>query len=339
VNIKRFGWSSGDVQFLDELTTLGDKEGHEFHGNQWDKSGSAGVVSPAEHREDERKIKMTAWVREQANLVAEKMHFDPKRIDVVNTPPRTFHIGNRQYDEAGHFMPSTGRIEINANQMSTAPGGVESMIAHEITHDAFNEAYVKWGVEAGKKVPPDEVRNFEKFITGNADQLSKEDGVSDYSRAYWERVQKENPPSIDVGEWVEDKVDTTGGVNLPGWVNQNTGEWREAPPPADKQVQPKFDLKEGTPGFRSWSTAMNETLAEISARKEQHGVAAYTETVDKGPPPALMAPGFTSTPQVREHKAVSPLWLEAHDKLFKAYKAVNDEKTARYERLHPSVKK
>jgi 2'-5' RNA ligase len=324
----------------DEPTVLGDKEGHEFHGNQWDgHSGTPGVLDEMIRREDERKIKMTAWVREQANLVAAKMHFDPKRIDVVNQPPRTFYIGGRQYDESGHYRPSTGQIQINASQLSTAPGMAESLIAHEITHDAFNEAFIKWGEDgaSSKKNPPDDVKNFDAFVTSHADQLTKEDGVSDYSRAYWKNLDDHiSPPSLDVGEWIQDKE---GDVKDRGWVNQNTGEWREAPPSADRQKQPKFELEEGTPEYRLWAIAMNETFAEISARKEQHGVAAYSEMIDKGPPPALMAPGFTSTPQVKEHQAVSPLWLEAYDKLFKAYKAVNDEKTARYERLHPSVKK
>jgi RNA:NAD 2'-phosphotransferase (TPT1/KptA family)/2'-5' RNA ligase len=315
----------------------GDKTGHEFHGNQWDdRPAPTGALFEMIDRENERKSKVTAQVREQVNRVAEKMHFDPKRIDVVNTPPRTFYIGGRQYDEAGHYMPSTGRIQINASQMSTMPGGVEAITAHEITHDAFNEAFIKWAPDiAGKKVPPDEVQGFERFVADHADQLTEEDGVSDYSRAYWGNLRDHvAPPSLDVGEWTQDKE---GDPKDRGWVNQNTGEWREAPPSADKQTMPKFDLKEGTSEYRLWSIAMNETFAEISARKIQGQLDAHTKTIP-GPNPALMAPGFTSTPQIIEHKGVSPVWIEAHDKLFIAYKAVNDAKAARYKRLHPSYK-
>jgi 2'-5' RNA ligase len=270
-------------------------------------AGRPGEVGGSMVESAGRNQRMVNFTRIQADIVATKLGFDSTKIDVVyNTSPRTFYVGNRSFNEAGHYSPDTGRIEINANQMSFLASGdsseIQGLAAHEITHDAFQQAFTRWNEpKEYDSMPPDEVQDLSSFIGDHADQLIKEDGVTDYSRAYWENARRMNPQSIDVGTWTPDTggdvgLTSVGGDQQPtGWINQDTGEWRDQPPPPEKQRPALFDLEEDTPGYRAWSSAMNETFAEISA---------------------LKFGGDTDLSKV------SPVWKEAHQYLFAAYKSV-----------------
>ena len=71
--------------------------------------------------------------------VAEKMGVSPRIIDVVHKDPREFTVGEKQFTEAGHYDPSTGRIELNAQNISYGDTpSVKGITAHELSHAIYH---------------------------------------------------------------------------------------------------------------------------------------------------------------------------------------------------------
>jgi DnaJ-domain-containing protein 1 len=75
-------------------------------------------------------------VQQHAVDVALKLGFDPTRIDVVDENPRKFTVGDKQFLEAGHYSPSTGRIQLNSRVLTNAD--VEGVTIHEIQHAQYD---------------------------------------------------------------------------------------------------------------------------------------------------------------------------------------------------------
>ena len=79
-------------------------------------------------------------VRSLADEVAHQMGFDPSRIDVVDEEAKGFSVGEKQFTEAGHYDPATGRIYLNsANITYDETPLVKGVISHEISHAIFHE--------------------------------------------------------------------------------------------------------------------------------------------------------------------------------------------------------
>lgn len=219
-----------------------------------------------------------------ATAVAKRWGFDPNKIDVVyNTSARGFRVGGTAFTEAGHYQPKTGRIELNAAHISE--NAVDEITAHEITHDAYNSTVTR--PEATYDEVPLEVRDLHEFLGSNYAKLNEEDGVTPYSKAYWNAASPKG--FTDVGPWAPHGDD--------GFVNQATGEWRKQAPDKETSTRDPYVYTNGEQ-TTEWENAMNETFAEISAQMLRNPVRAKAE--------------------------ISPTWREAHDKLLKAYKAVQN---------------
>lgn len=181
--------------------------GHEFHGNQYTDG-----VSGVEH------------VRERIDALAQKMGFPSDRIEIRDVQ-RSFMVGGQLFREGGHYSPVTGRIVISNKSMTDSE--VDSLVAHEITHDAFYKVYGEKGENYTNDVP--EQRDFRAFLKEHEGQLNSQDGVTDYSKAYWK-------------DWYE------------------VSDLRLTSPTV---VEAARETRE-----RRHVSAFNETLAEISALKE-----------------------------------------------------------------------
>jgi hypothetical protein len=140
-------------------------------------------------------------------------------LHVVDEPPRKFEVGGRTWDEAGHYDPKDHSITINGRNVSE--GFMPGLIAHEVMHhkwdtitaerdrehqemhDMGNEAFDKMFRASGE--PRDDMARaemeqkwpvsalFAKTIGDGYLELGSDiagmkidDGVTDYSRAYWE---------------------------------------------------------------------------------------------------------------------------------------------------------
>jgi RNA:NAD 2'-phosphotransferase (TPT1/KptA family) len=100
------------------------------------------AVSP-----ERAKIRAEA-VRVLANEMAQKMGFDPSRIDIVHEEAKGFSVGAKQFTEAGHFDPTTGRIQLNAANIGSTYGDptlsygdridIQGVVSHEISHAIFH---------------------------------------------------------------------------------------------------------------------------------------------------------------------------------------------------------
>ena len=70
-------------------------------------------------------------VQNLATDVASDLGVDPRLIDVVDEAPHPFTVGDKQFTEAGHYDPTTKRIQLNSNNISYANApGVKGVVAH-----------------------------------------------------------------------------------------------------------------------------------------------------------------------------------------------------------------
>jgi SPP1 gp7 family putative phage head morphogenesis protein len=262
--------------------SAGDVEGHPFHGNQW----TTGVGGPGFH---------TRMVSRRAEQVADRMGVPPSIIDVVDKEPTPFTVGDRQFREAGHFDPTTRRIEINARNSYDARMSVTNGIAaHEVSHAVYHaareaqeaehaqmstlsaeeynrlftkagyarpetqqEIHDRWPVSAvfykhlGDALveteaeqhasPSGDSRYFQK-----ATQLAKDDGVTDYSKAYWPQELLKQP----------------GGFTRA--INETLAEV------ARYKIIKESGAWEGAPPHPSWQAFSEDLLATVS-RKDVQG--------------------------------------------------------------------
>lgn len=72
--------------------------------------------------------------------VAKRLGVRPDMIDVVHKQPREFDVGNKHFTEAGHFNPATGRIQLNAYNLSYGDAQeIKGVTAHELSHAIYNQ--------------------------------------------------------------------------------------------------------------------------------------------------------------------------------------------------------
>lgn len=70
-----------------------------------------------------------------AASVAVKMGVDPHLIQVVHQPAHGFEVGGKQFTEAGHFDPSNGLIELNADVLDYGDAtAIKGITSHECSH-------------------------------------------------------------------------------------------------------------------------------------------------------------------------------------------------------------
>jgi hypothetical protein len=117
-----------------------------YHTSQLKALQAARALEKAEKAVKIQEVPMQEEVvRNLASGVANQLHANPSIIDVVHKDPREFAVGDKTFTEGGHFTPSTGRIELNAQVISygDAPG-VKGIAAHELSHamyDALRKAH------------------------------------------------------------------------------------------------------------------------------------------------------------------------------------------------------
>lgn len=141
---------------------------------------------------------------------AEQRGFPRNRIEFNPSPGPYFKVGNRTYQEGGHYSPSSARIVIWNTKTHTL-WELKSMLSHEITHDAWHNfrkafdhqhamlAYEKnvlgkalndlpifanGAVKSGKKKAWWGL-DLQYWVDTNGSELKRLDGVTDYSRSYW----------------------------------------------------------------------------------------------------------------------------------------------------------
>lgn len=119
----------------------GKTEGAWLHSEEYLQSKAKMDKAQKTMSQQEHKLKQYAhemqveMVRRQATIAAIDMGVDPSLIDVVAETPREFVVGNQHMTEAAHFNPTTGRIQLNAENISYANAAqVKGITAHEISH-------------------------------------------------------------------------------------------------------------------------------------------------------------------------------------------------------------
>jgi hypothetical protein len=159
-------------------------------------------------------------VKERAEVVAQALAVSPDIINVVDKAPSKFRVGDTTFTEAGHFSPSTGMIELNAQLIALHDTDtIDAMVAHEVSHAVFKGSLdrLEREHEEIRDMPKEEYDHFfqlngylreermdeyaERFPTSalfaqtwgdsyvesmrNHEAMEREDGFTEYSRAYW----------------------------------------------------------------------------------------------------------------------------------------------------------
>ena len=261
-------WQPGDENFIfdGEPRFAGDVEGHDFHGNQYTGGGGTNQ-SPEIER-----------ITNHLKVIATKMDFPPEKLSVVPYT-REFNVGGQGFREGGHFSPSTGEITLNANSvLGRSMADSETMLAHEVMHRDFHDVSQALELEAGPPsfVDTSDIKSADVIrdtLSEHGNQLRDEDGVSAYSRAYWKQVPGE-PKIAPYNDSEHPFVDLNTGA-----LYKNREDVLKEP---YYQEVEDYDEK--------YMTAVNETLAEISANDLRRAFGHHPDGVST----------FDPTPRWRE---------------------------------------
>src|ERR1039458_3515927 len=193
----------------------------------WDERGRGRHEQPSGVPADARQRKFD---EDEIRAAAKKQGFTPEKID-ISYEPKQFKVGERTFDYAGAAYRENGRITIWPDQV----GGqtLDGLMAHEVMHqrwNAFNqelESERTATMELYKKYPAtwegthnntdnpmrwngyvkDEFKDkypaqwlYENTLDQNFEQMKKDDGVTEYSKAYWEQFGKTVPWQAAVHE-------------------------------------------------------------------------------------------------------------------------------------------
>lgn len=136
--------------------------------------------------------------RERLKRVADQLRFPAEDITEHYEPGPVFTVGTDAYELAGSYNPATGRIDVYEGAFATDET-LGSLVAHEVSHHQFRqtrrahdliERDPQYANDAGL-LEPEARRRFPALAawedaTDQYELLEAEDGVSPYSRAYWD---------------------------------------------------------------------------------------------------------------------------------------------------------
>lgn len=191
----KFLWAEDDVEWSPPQTQEAfdydeDKHPRDSHG-RWADIAAVG---------DEPKPNLSAKTHAErvriAEEVAKELKYPVGGIRVENRVGSIHEVNGQKGREAGYYDPKTGEIVILANAyIAPGPGwnakDAEMMfrgtVAHEINHAKFDAVIKEYQAEndAGKRGP---ITAIIGKPLNDFDGLGRSDGVTDYSRSYWERV-------------------------------------------------------------------------------------------------------------------------------------------------------
>lgn len=155
-------------------------------GGEFTSGGSGGEAKPST---EEAPGNFESKVLEKSREVAEQVGYDPKLV-VVKSDPTVFELmGKKMKAGASSFISGEkkGLIEVYPEQVRLK--GLPGVIAHEVEHQKFQAAMDDVIENKNDKSPL-----VKALFTVDPDAFSAADGVSPYSRAYWE-------------DWLKDKAD------------------------------------------------------------------------------------------------------------------------------------
>jgi hypothetical protein len=169
-------------------------------------------------------------VTESVANLSKKFKVAPEDVEIVTHEGRKFKVGDREFTEGGHYSPSTQKVQINARYIQTkkqADQIIAHEMTHHAWHEVqraqqsersgveaifrgerFKEFYYpgsgylreEKAEEFGKMFPAtrlmgkygmDSYGTTRDEATKNVlDKLKKDDGVTDYSEAYWAAAER-----------------------------------------------------------------------------------------------------------------------------------------------------
>lgn len=191
-------------------------------GGRWTKAGATGGLpkAPEKPLSEMTEEEIRAHTVEQTSReIAEQLGYDPDLID-MRYDEYPFEVNGQKYKAAGLAHLETGRIEMFPNQIPQ--GGTPAVISHEVMHQKFERvlnayhadrdlmmkdpgpppnplAELRWerlgGTDAlmkpdGSLRPPYDKKypiysRYQNHFEANYEKLRKDDGITNYSRAYW----------------------------------------------------------------------------------------------------------------------------------------------------------
>lgn len=160
------------------------------HG-RWTGGGGQGEIPRFDIQTSEHDAKLLSAYRSMQKAAAHatllSMGMESQAIEFIEgaaVPIEALGGAEAGFSEGGHYDHDTGEITVNLSVVTL--DYMDKFVRHEATHARYHEA-----LRADSKNPAQPIHT---FINSNMDQLVKDDGVTDYSKAWWKNaVDREGP--------------------------------------------------------------------------------------------------------------------------------------------------
>lgn len=188
------------------------------------------------------KFKDAATCQKACDEIAAKLGYQGKIIATMDR--HDFQLNGQKHYAAGAFYPGNKDIKIFVNDCRAKY--IEGVLAHEVQHAKWDNVVRKMDAPTYARIGP--------LLDDKAvrDELRAKDGVSEYSKAYWEAEAKgERPFTLAANETLAEMAhnETRFGAGMTGRPT-SFGAGRPADPVWQKlytEVNKVYDERHGTP--------------------------------------------------------------------------------------------
>ena len=161
------------------------------------------------------------WVLEKAKAAVAAAGYDPERVSLSLKPPK-FKVGDREYDTGGVAFTRGGGVdgEGNAHKQGdiviygqpdfAKDFAVRGVATHEAMHQKWQAVLNRSTVEgetrqsSGEWEPGPVNKLIRPFMTTKSQALEDNDGVSEYSKSYWDA--RKTDPNMTFGSAVHETL-------------------------------------------------------------------------------------------------------------------------------------
>jgi RNA binding exosome subunit len=193
-----------------------------------------------------------------ATQVAKRLKIDPSIIDVVYKDGQEFTVGDKHFTEAGHYTPSTGRIELNAGNIHYGnASGVKGIVAHEISHAIYHtlkdEAEKEFERYLAKAIDPHDSDKYTEWFHERFDKGAATNWMRKLKPEYRVEMVWEFPASAVLAQMSDGEIFSGISERM---VNEN----------GHSQYAKSYWAKEAIAirGRGTYEIAINETIAEVT---------------------------------------------------------------------------
>jgi len=202
------GLEGVELEFKSMVYSDDDRKKTEIVFNAFCPTGEGGGVDPSCSPNEPSSL--VYGVKALARMLKEEWHYHGE-VEVLDAVGEEFERGGLRWRKGGECFLANGQITMYGQSAGTEVGDVERLLAHEFMHGTYEKVYQGYleeqrviaslpdpssVIRMSGELRPEFAKEYPtynkmwKFEEANSHRLKEEDGVTEYSKAYWKDFEQ-----------------------------------------------------------------------------------------------------------------------------------------------------